>query len=152
MAINKTGSTTPIVFDFTALKAHTLNGTDDNGTAISGHFQYGLSPPSDIEPARVLGVEPFFERLAGYGTATLKMASSNVLDTPGGTLSSGVSVDLTLTPVKTVVGFDVRGRFVAPRVEFTSAATIKWHGAVLRSADTQPRLPSSASSNEAAGS
>lgn len=131
--IAKLGTTTPIVFDSTNLKGHTLDGTNDNGVVISGHFQYGLAPPNDIEPARVLNVEPFFERLAGYGNATLKIASSNVLNTLSGTLSSGKTVDLTATPVKDYIGFDVRGRFIALRCEFTSAATIRYRGAVLRS-------------------
>jgi hypothetical protein len=67
---------------------------------------------------------------------TAKLVSSNVLDNMSGTLSAGSTIDLTAIPVKNPIGFNVRGRFLGLRLEWTSAATVRYRGAILRAAET----------------
>ncbi len=81
----------------------------------------------------MLNIEPFLERAAGYGTCQVKVATSNILDTAAGTLSSAQSVDLTATPVKDLKGFDARGRFATLRLDWDSSDTVRFRGAVGRS-------------------
>jgi len=135
VSIVRDNSKVPVVFTSTsaAEKSYTLDGTDDAGTQIDSHIQTGLQPLHDGETARILNVEPFLERLAGYGTIDVKVATSNVLDTVAGTLTAAQSVDLTLTPVREVLGFDARGRFFALRLEWNSTDTIRYRGAIIRS-------------------
>ncbi len=119
-----------------AEKSYKILGTTDDGTAISSFFQTGLVLASKLEVARALSLEAFLERSGGYGSVTPKLAYSNVLDSISGTLSAGSTIDLTVVPVKNPIGFDVRGRFLALRLEFTSSATVRYRGAVLRAAET----------------
>ena len=135
--VDRVSQTTPVVFTSTpaAQKSFTMDGADDDGVTIVSFFQTGLQPVHGAEPSRMLNAEPFLERNAGFGTAFVRLASSNLLDTPGGALSVGPgrSVDLTnTTAIKSVLGFDVRGRFVALRIEFDSTATVRYLGAILR--------------------
>lgn len=130
--------TTSLVFadNAGAEKSYKIEGTTDDGTAITSHMQTGLTLPSKLEVGRALSLEAFVERLAGYGTLTAKLAYSNVLDKIEGYLSASSSIDLTTVPVKNPIGFDVRGRFLALRLEWTSAATVRYRGANLRVAET----------------
>lgn len=137
--IDRESQKTPIVFTSGSpggsAQSFTIDGTDDDGVTVVSFFQTGLQPVFGAEPSRVLNAEPFLERSGGFGTIFVRMSSSNVLDTPGGTLSvaPGRSVDLTdAASIKTVLGFDVRGRFVALRIEFDSTATVRYLGATLR--------------------
>ncbi|KKM04828.1 hypothetical protein LCGC14_1760270, partial [marine sediment metagenome] len=125
-------SKVPVLFIATssAEKSYTLDGTDDAGTTISSHIQYGLQPMSGAEPTRILNVETFVERLAGRGTMIVKVATSNALDTAAGTLSSGQTIDLTAVPVKEPKGFDARGRFTTVRFEWDSSDTVRFRGAI----------------------
>ena len=136
--VDKADVTTPIVFTSTSADERMFNvtGDDDDDTAVSASFQTGLKPVNKAEVTRALYVEPFLERSGAYGSATLKIAQSNILDTPGGTLSSGVTVDLTATPVKDVEGFDVRSRFMGVQLSWTSASTVRYLGAIIRGAET----------------
>lgn len=115
-----------------AEKAYKITGTDDAGSAITSYIQTGYVPAPMLESLRVLSIEPFLERSAAYSTLTMKAVTSNVLNTILGTLSSGTSVDLTATPIKTVVGVDARGRFLGARLEWTSAATVRYRGVTVR--------------------
>jgi hypothetical protein len=119
-----------------AEKTYKISGADDDGVAISSHMQTGLTLPSKLEVARALSLEAFLERAGGYGTMTAKLVSSNVLDNMSGTLSAGSTIDLTAIPVKNPIGFNVRGRFLGLRLEWTSAATVRYRGAILRAAET----------------
>lgn len=130
--------TTSLVFanNAGAAKTYKIEGTTDDGVAISSHMQTGLTLPTKMEVARALSLEGFFERLAGYGTVTAKLVFSNVLDKIEGMLSASSTIDLTVVPIKNPIGFDVRGRFLALRLEWTSAATVRYRGANLRAAET----------------
>lgn len=119
-----------------AEKTYKIAGTTDDGVAISSYVQTGLVIPGKLEVARALSLEVLIERLAGYGSITAKLASTNILDAVGGTLSAGSTIDLTTVPIKNPIGFDVRGRFIGLRLEWTSAATVRYRGAVLRAAET----------------
>ncbi len=81
-------------------------------------------------------METFVERLAGYGTLQVKVATSNVLDKPEGTLSSAQSIDLTAVPIKEPKGFDARGRFTTLRFEWDSSDTVRLRGAVASAQET----------------
>lgn len=136
--ISDTVLDTSLVFNGTASSQGTwkIDGTSDDGTSISSHIQTGLSLVKNLEVSRALSYEPIIERLAGYGSITAKLVSSNIIDSIGGTLSTGATVDLTATPVKNHIGFDVRGRFLGSRLEWTNSATVRYRGGVLRGSET----------------
>lgn len=115
-----------------AEKAYKVVEGDDDGSAITSYIQTGYVPVPTLESTRVLSIEPFVERLAGYGTLTVKAVTNNVMNNTLGTLSSGSTVDLTATPIKETVGVDARGRFLGLRLEWTSAATMRYRGVTLR--------------------
>ena len=135
MSVLRNNSKVPVLFTATSgvEKSYSLDGTDDAGTLISSHVQYGLQALHDAEPSRVLSVEIFAERKAGYGTLLVKVATSDILDTAAGTLSSAQTVDLTAVPVKEPKGFDARGRFTTLRLDWDSSDTVRYRGAILRS-------------------
>lgn len=135
MSVLRDNNKVPIIFTDTsaAEKSYTLDGSDDSGTVINSHIQTGLQPIGEAEPSRVLNVESFIERAGGRGTALVKVAVSDILDTAAGTLSSAQTIDLTTVPVKEPKGFDARGRFVAYRLDWDSSDVVKYRGAVLRS-------------------
>lgn len=137
VSILRNDSKVPILFTSTSgvEKSYTLDGSDDAGMVINSHIQTGLQPLHDNEPSRVLNVESFLERAGGFGTALVKLATSNILDKPEGTLTSAQTIDLTSVPVKEPKGFDTRGRFVAYRLDWDSSDTVKYRGAILRSKD-----------------
>lgn len=115
-----------------AEKAYKMTGADDAGAAVTSYIQTGYVPVPMLESTRILSMEPLVERLAGYGSLTVKAITNNVLDTTLGTQSSGATVDLTSTPIKEVVGVDARGRFLGARLEWTSTATVRYRGITLR--------------------
>jgi len=130
--------TTSVAFTSDTQKLYTISGLTDDGTAVSGFIQTGMILPNQQQGIdRVLPIEPFLERGGGFGTVTMKAVTSNILDNINGVLSTGASIDLTLTPPKTIVGLDARGRFIGMRLEWTSASTIKYRGAVLRAQETE---------------
>lgn len=133
--------TTDVVFtDNTgAEKSYKVTGTDDDGTTISSTLQPGYVPTDGIESVRVLSLEPFVERSAGFGTLTVKAITSNVLDTTLGTQSTGISVDLAQTPIKETVGVDARGRYLSVRLEWNSSATVRYRGVTLRVPQQSPQ-------------
>jgi len=135
--IDKESLKTAIVFSSTTSdeKSFTLDGANDDGTVITSNAQTGLQPLADAEPSRVLTVEPFFERGKGFGTCDVRVASSNVLDKAEGDLSAISTVSLDTLPIREVTKFDVRGRFVALRLEFDSTDKVRYRGAVLRSGE-----------------
>ncbi len=134
LRVNKADVVTPIVFTSTtsAEKAMTVEGDSDDSTNFNWSFQTGLKPINQAEVTRLLYAEPFLERNAAYGSLTLKMSTSNILDIAGGSLSSGVTVDLTATPIRDIEGFDVRSRFMGVQFSGTSAASVRYLGTILR--------------------
>ncbi len=134
LRVNKASVTVPFVFTATSLdeRMFSLEGNQDDDTAFSCFFQTGLSPVGNAEVTRLLYVEPFLERGAGFGTIDVRVASSFILDDAAGTVSTPQTVDLTLSPVKTVTGFDVRARFMAIRYEWTSTSNVKYIATQIR--------------------
>ena len=115
-----------------AQRLYTWDGADDAGTAISGHLQTGLVPSPGLEFFAVDAYETLALRGTGYGTLTVKPVSSYILDTEGGTVGSGKTLDLaTSTVLGGAKGGDIRGRFFGLRYEFTTPVTLKWLGARL---------------------
>lgn len=136
--IDRASFKVPIVFtsSSSAEQSYTLDGSDDDGSVISGNFKLPLQAFKGGERGRLLYIEPFVERSSGYSTVTVKALSSFVLDTPGGAESSGQTLDLTDTnKVQEHLGFDVRGRFIGIKIEFTSAATLRYLGTRLSMGD-----------------
>lgn len=115
-------------------ETYKFTGGDDAGTAITGFWQTGLTKMPGIHPHRVEAIETFAERLAGYGSLTLKPVYSNLLDQPAGSLATGITVDLTdTTSITDLQGVRAKGRFLGLRYEFSSATapTLRWRGARL---------------------
>ena len=115
-------------------KLYTWSGEDDAGGDITGHLQTGLVAAPGLEFFTLEAYETLALRGANYGSVTVKPVSSFILNTEGGTVGSGKTLDLTESLVLgSYKGGDVKGRFFGLRYEFTKNAnlTFKWLGARL---------------------
>lgn len=121
-----------IILEDTNKKAYQLNeGYDyDAGIAFTSYVQTGLVAAPDVEPAAA-SVEPFLLKGASYGTATVTVMYSNVLDTAGGSTGSNFTLDLTTTPARQLEGFTTRGRFFGLKVSFTQPGHFRYFGSHL---------------------
>lgn len=109
-------------------------GDDDDSTSYDGHLQTGLVGTPGIEFFSIEVYETLALRGADYGSLTVKPVSSYILNTEGGTVGTGKTLDLTESPVLgSPEGADVKGRFFGLRYEFTQSAslTLRWLGARL---------------------
>lgn len=104
--------------------------SSDAGVVFTGFWHGGLRPSFKGDMFRIESIETFAERAPGYGIITVAPVSSFDLDTEGGTIGAGKTVDLTVASVKEDKGFNVRGRFMGLRYSFTSPVKIRYHGAV----------------------
>lgn len=115
-------------------RIYTWEGSDDAGSSFTGHFQTGLVAAPGLEFFTLEAYETLALRAAGYGSVTVKPVSSYILDTEGGTVAAGKTLDLTENKVLgSPKGGDIRGRFFGLRYEFTQSAslTFRWLGARL---------------------
>lgn len=137
LRVNKSSIKNPIVFTATGSdeRMFSLEGTQDDDTAFNCSFQTGMEPLDQAEVTRILYVEPFMERDAAFGTANVQLASSFILDDPAGVLAPPQPIDLTATPIKDVIPFDVRSRFLAVRYSWTSTNVVRYFGTVVRGAE-----------------
>lgn len=119
--------------DTGATKVYTWEGDSDAGSAISGHLQTGLVGTPGMEFFGLEAYETLALRGAGYNTVTVKPVSSYILDTEGGTVATGKTLDLTENKVlgSPKSEANVRGRFFGLRYEFSTPITFKWLGARL---------------------
>ena len=114
-------------------RVYTWEGPDDDGSAITGHWQTGLVATPGVEFFTLEAYETFALRGAGYGNLDSRVVSSYILGTEGGTQAPIKTIDLTNTTevLGAHKGADVKGRFFGLRFEFVTPITLRWLGARL---------------------
>lgn len=116
-------------------QTYTVEGANDAGTAITGHWQSGLIAWDLTDPTRALAVETLAARGNGYGRITLSVMASQSLADDGHAVGRAVDVDLGTPqdPVRPWVGVESRSRFLGLRYAFSTdtVTTLRWKGAVV---------------------
>lgn len=121
-----------LIFRSDTFRSHFVEGPIDGDVNFSGFWQPGLTMVPAQMPYRIEEMEVFARRQPGGGTLTLKPVFSNLLDTTGGTVGAGTTVDLAAAAnVRDVKGTDIRGRFLGLRHEFTTPIALAWQGSRL---------------------
>jgi hypothetical protein len=90
----------------------------DDEIDFSCFLQTGLQPVGEVNKVEI---EVFLHRGADHGECTLSPVSSYILDTQGGTVGTGQTIDLEATNlVRDVRGFNASGRFIGLKLEWQS--------------------------------
>ena len=110
----------------------------DEDTVLDGTESYncvaqtGLYPLPDMKHYQ-LSVEPFLERLDGYGSVNLYSVVSDALENETGDIqyANGTLLDLNSSQVTEYVGFNTPCRFFGLRYEWPSTSKVRYAGCSL---------------------
>jgi hypothetical protein len=104
----------------------------DDGNSFTSQVQTGLFPMPDMRHNHV-SIEPFLERLDGYGKLSIEGVYSDSLENAGGTIdfSNPLTEDLNNVPVQSYLAFNVPTRFFGLRYTWTSDAIVRYAGTAL---------------------
>jgi hypothetical protein len=104
----------------------------DDETVFNCSFQTSLLPLPDLRHYHI-NVESFLQRGTSYGGVTLKLVSSNALESLGGTINPNPAhmIDLAVIPIQEYYGFNIPTRWVGLNYSWLSTSTVRYGGAVM---------------------